>query len=196
MEGGGSQRHPGRRAATTLILSEGGAAGAVEGSAFWVPSPLVRDPNHDLVPVGLGGWSPSRRATRWRASVGGGVSATVASEHLRKQCPRHFLSSPEFTGATPRLTKSDLGSMPEISRFFGIVIRMYFNDHGPPHFHAAYGQAEATIRIDPVSRLAGRLPPRVLALVVEWATLHERELLENWGRLQRAEPTVAVAPLE
>jgi hypothetical protein len=57
--------------------------------------------------------------------------------------------------------------MPEISRFFGIVIRMYFNDHGPPHFHAAYDGAEATVRIFPAGVRAGRLPPRVLALVVE-----------------------------
>jgi hypothetical protein len=86
--------------------------------------------------------------------------------------------------------------MPEISRFFGIVIRMYFNDHGPAHFHAAYDGGEATVRISPVGLMAGRLPPRVLALVVEWATLHEQELLENWGRLRHAEPTLAIAPLE
>jgi len=86
--------------------------------------------------------------------------------------------------------------MPEISRFLGIVIRMYFFDHEPPHFHAAYGNAEAQIRIAPVGLLGGRLPARVLALVVEWATLHQAELLENWRRLHEDEPALRIAPLE
>jgi hypothetical protein len=86
--------------------------------------------------------------------------------------------------------------VPEISRFFGIVIRMFFSDHDPPHFHATYGDQEARIRIEPIGRLDGRLPPRVLALVVEWATLHENELLENWRRLHSDEPPIRIAPLE
>jgi hypothetical protein len=86
--------------------------------------------------------------------------------------------------------------MPEISRFLGIVIRMYFIDHPPPHFHATCAGAEAQIRIDPVGLLSGRLPPRVLALVVEWATLHQQELLANWRRLRSDEPPRKIAPLE
>jgi len=86
--------------------------------------------------------------------------------------------------------------MPEISRFLGIVIRMYFLDHDPPHFHAAYGDAEARIHIQPVGLLAGLLPPRALALVVEWATLHQGELVENWRRLHADEPPMKIAPLE
>ena len=86
--------------------------------------------------------------------------------------------------------------MREICRFFGIVIRMYFLDHAPPHFHARYGDVEAQIRIEPVGLLAGQLPPRALALVVEWATLHQGELLENWRRLHADEPPVRIAPLE
>lgn len=86
--------------------------------------------------------------------------------------------------------------MPEISRFFGIVIRMYFLDHDPPHFHASYGGAEAQIRIQPVGLLSGTLPARALALVVEWATLHEAELIENWRRLHSDEPAVKIEPLE
>lgn len=86
--------------------------------------------------------------------------------------------------------------MPEICRFLGIVIRMYFDDHGPPHFHATYGGAEVRVRIAPVGVLDGRLPPRVLALVVEWATLHEAELMENWRRLHADEPPIRIAPLE
>jgi hypothetical protein len=86
--------------------------------------------------------------------------------------------------------------MPVISRFFGIVIRMYFLDHAPPHFHAAYGGAEAQIRIEPVGLLSGALPARALALVVEWATLHQAELAENWRRLHTDEPPLAIPPLE
>ena len=66
--------------------------------------------------------------------------------------------------------------MPEISRFFGIVIRMFFDDHNPPHFHADYGGDEALIDIRNLSVFAGRLPPRVMGLVIEWATLHREEL--------------------
>ena len=86
--------------------------------------------------------------------------------------------------------------MPEISRFFGIVVQMYFDDHAPPHFHAIYGEQEAQVRISPLYMLAGRLPPRVLALIVEWASRHQTELLANWGRLQRGQPAVPIPPLE
>lgn len=86
--------------------------------------------------------------------------------------------------------------MPEVSRFFGIVIRMYFLDHEPPHFHASYGGAEAQLQITPVGVLRGELPPRALALVVEWATLHQAELHENWRRLHADESPLRIAPLE
>ena len=86
--------------------------------------------------------------------------------------------------------------MPEISRFFGIVIRMYFLDHVPAHFHAYYGGSEARLRISPLGVLSGDLPPRALALIVEWAKLHESELLDNWRRLHSDEPPRRIAPLE
>jgi hypothetical protein len=86
--------------------------------------------------------------------------------------------------------------MPEISRFFGIVIRMYFDDHAPPHFHAIYGGMEAVFRIRPLGLLAGALPPRALALVTEWAKLQEAELEEDWRRLQSSEPPLKIPPLE
>ncbi len=70
--------------------------------------------------------------------------------------------------------------MPEICRFFGIVIAMYFNDHNPPHFHAAYGAHEATITIKDSALLTGYLPPRAMGLVVEWSLEHKKELMENW----------------
>lgn len=86
--------------------------------------------------------------------------------------------------------------MPVISRFFGIVIRMYFDDHSPPHFHALYGDAEAALRIDPVRVLVGQLPPRVLALVTEWATLHQDEIMENWRRVERDQAPQEIDGLE
>ena len=66
--------------------------------------------------------------------------------------------------------------MPEISRFYGIVIKMYFADHAPPHFHAEYAEHEARIAIGSLAVLSGNLPPRAMGLVAEWTTLHQNEL--------------------
>ena len=85
--------------------------------------------------------------------------------------------------------------MPEISRFYGIIIRMYFNDHNPPHFHAVYGGREAVIDINTLAVIAGRLPPRAMGLVVEWASLHREELLADWQRARASEPLERIAPL-
>jgi hypothetical protein len=76
--------------------------------------------------------------------------------------------------------------MPEISRFFGIVVQMYYADHEPPHFHVRYSGQKALIAIETLSLLAGRLSPRALGLVTEWAALHREELMEDWT-LARAE---------
>jgi hypothetical protein len=86
--------------------------------------------------------------------------------------------------------------VPEISRFLGISIYMYWDDHAPPHFHAVYGEYEAKVLISPVALLAGRLPPRVLALIVEWASQHEAELRANWLRCSRRESPDRIPPLE
>ena len=86
--------------------------------------------------------------------------------------------------------------MPEISRFFGIVIKMFFDDHNPPHFHAEYGDSEALVDIRSLSVFAGRLPPRVMGLIVEWATLHQQELLDDWGRAQEQQALQKIHPLE
>jgi hypothetical protein len=85
--------------------------------------------------------------------------------------------------------------MPEISRFFGIVIQMYWDDHNPPHFHAYYGGNEALIDITRLCLFAGRLSPRAFGLVIEWATLHQQELLDDWNRAQEQEPLEKIAPL-
>lgn len=70
--------------------------------------------------------------------------------------------------------------MPEISRFLGISIYMYFIEHNPPHFHAEYNEYSAQISINDLKLINGALPPRVLGLVVEWASLHLDELKYNW----------------
>lgn len=85
--------------------------------------------------------------------------------------------------------------MPEISRFLGIVIRMYFNDHNPPHFHAAYNEFEASVLIETLGILEGRLPPKVLSLTVEWASLHQVELLENWESIRVSASYRRIEPL-
>jgi hypothetical protein len=86
--------------------------------------------------------------------------------------------------------------MPEISRFFGIVIAMYYNDHPPPHFHVRYGGQKAIIAISTLSLLQGSLSPRVFGMVMEWASLHQTELLENWDLARRQAPLEKIAPLE
>ncbi|MBW8048937.1 MAG: DUF4160 domain-containing protein [Cytophagales bacterium] len=70
--------------------------------------------------------------------------------------------------------------MPEISRFYGIIIRMFAGDHGKPHFHAYYAEYEAKIDLDTLEIIKGNLPKRSLKLVQEWAILHRKELNENW----------------
>jgi hypothetical protein len=85
--------------------------------------------------------------------------------------------------------------VPELSRFFGIVIRMYPNDHLPPHFHAVYGEHEALIEIETLAVYRGEVPRRVLALVLEWAALHRDELRNDWNLARSGEPLVAIEPL-
>lgn len=86
--------------------------------------------------------------------------------------------------------------MPEISRFFGIVIKMFFDDHNPSHFHAEYGENAALIDIRNLSLFSGWLPPRALGLVIEWATLHREELLDDWEKAKVQQELKRIAPLE
>lgn len=86
--------------------------------------------------------------------------------------------------------------MPELSRFFGIIIRMYYDDHPPAHFHAIYGDQEAQISIDPIQVLHGQIPRRALSMVFEWTALHQRELMDNWLRLQQDQAAQKIEPLE
>jgi hypothetical protein len=86
--------------------------------------------------------------------------------------------------------------VPELSRFFGIIIAMYYNDHPPPHFHAKYGGDEATISIDNGSVLEGSLSTRAMRLVDEWRVLHQTELHEAWSHARAREPLNKIEPLE
>ena len=86
--------------------------------------------------------------------------------------------------------------MPEISRFFGIIIRMYFNDHVPPQFHAHYVEHQIEITIETLEVLKGKLPNRVLGLVLEWASLHRDELRNDWERARNEQPLEPIQPLE
>ena len=85
--------------------------------------------------------------------------------------------------------------MPEISRFLGIVIGMFYRDHGPPHFHAVYGEHQATFAID-TGLMTGDFPPRARALVLDWLTLHRVELLRDWELARTGQPLARIPPLE
>ena len=86
--------------------------------------------------------------------------------------------------------------MPELCRFYGIVIRMYARDHAPPHFHAEYSGHEALVAIDDLTVVRGQLPTRARRLVFEWASLHRVELRQAWERASRLESPGRIAPLE
>jgi hypothetical protein len=86
--------------------------------------------------------------------------------------------------------------VPEISRFYGIVIAMFHNDHEPPHFHARYGEHKVLVSIEGASVLRGELPPRALGLVLEWARLHREELEEDWALARKNQPLKRIEPLE
>jgi hypothetical protein len=85
--------------------------------------------------------------------------------------------------------------MPEISRFYGITVKMYYGDHAPPHFHAEYGEDELVVQIDPVAELAGYLPRRATGMVLDWAIIHQAELLNAWQMAQTNQPPSKIDPL-
>jgi hypothetical protein len=85
--------------------------------------------------------------------------------------------------------------MPEISRFYGIVIAMFYNEHNPPHFHARYGRDQAAIEIGTLRVLEGRIPPRATGLVMEWALEHQEELMRDWEQARKGQTPVTISPL-
>lgn len=86
--------------------------------------------------------------------------------------------------------------MPTICTFFGIFIRMYHDDHNPPHFHVYYGEYNAIINIETLEVMEGFLPKRAFAMVVEWAIQHRIKLLDNWHKAIKHEPLDIIEPLE
>ncbi len=85
--------------------------------------------------------------------------------------------------------------MPEISRFLGIIIRMYLRDHSPAHFHAEYGEYEITVEIE-TGVVTGKFPRRALMVVLEWYLQHKEELADNWQAALNKKPLSKIKPLE
>lgn len=86
--------------------------------------------------------------------------------------------------------------MPRISSFYGIFIWMYWEDHNPPHFHATYNEFEILINITDFSVYAGYFPARAFGLLMEWASIHQQELLENWQLMSKSLPLKKIEPLK
>ena len=85
--------------------------------------------------------------------------------------------------------------MPEISRFLGIAIGIFYSEHGVAHFHAVYGEHEISVEMES-GTVHGEFPARALRLVLEWANLHKQELIENWQLARQGQPLKRIAPLE
>ena len=110
------------------------------------------------------------------------------------------------TGCVPTMThlprtREMMGSttwspVPEISRFFGIVIRMFFDDHAPPHFHAAYGSSSCAVDLRNLEVLSGHLPRRAMVLTLEWAAEHREALMEDWNLCATRQTPKPIPPLE
>lgn len=86
--------------------------------------------------------------------------------------------------------------MPTISQFFGIVVRMYYDEHAPPHFHAYYGSDVASVEIGTLRLMADRLPRRAMAMVLEWAAEHREDLMADWQLAREHRPLHDIQPLE
>jgi len=86
--------------------------------------------------------------------------------------------------------------MPEVSRFYGIVIQIYYGDHLPPHFHALYAGEVAKITIETLQVIDGSIPKRALALVLDWTSIHQQELLDAFNRAAALQAPGKIAPLE
>jgi hypothetical protein len=85
--------------------------------------------------------------------------------------------------------------MPEVSRFYGIVIKMFYDEHNPPHFHAEYGEYEVLVNINTLAIIGGRLPARALGMATEWAALHQQELRAAWERARQFQSPGHIDPL-
>ena len=86
--------------------------------------------------------------------------------------------------------------MPDISRFYGMAIKIYLGDHAPAHFHVVYKDHEALFSIDTLEMFRGELPRRAVPLVLEWALAHRDELRTGWALAQSGRTLLPVPPLE
>ncbi len=85
--------------------------------------------------------------------------------------------------------------MPIISRFFGIIIYMFWRDHRPPHFHAKYGDDEIVVEIE-TGKVSGAMSPRAIKLIQEWRQERQMDLMENWRRVEEKKTLLPIRPLE
>lgn len=86
--------------------------------------------------------------------------------------------------------------MPEVCRFLGMIIAMFYREHNPPHFHVRYNEYKAAISINDLAILEGKLPPKVLGLVIEWASINQEALKANWELAQKRAELKKIPPLE
>jgi hypothetical protein len=86
--------------------------------------------------------------------------------------------------------------MPEIARFFGIIIALFYDDHNPPHFHARYGSEKIIVEIESLKVLEGKISPRALGLIIEWATQHQSELKADWDLVKNNQVPKKIDPLK
>ena len=84
--------------------------------------------------------------------------------------------------------------MPEISRFYGIIIRIFYDDHSPPHFHAFYGKKEGLYSIEKAEKLAGEIPAKQDKIIKKWARQYRKELLDSWNMAKDKTPPKKVPP--
>jgi hypothetical protein len=86
--------------------------------------------------------------------------------------------------------------MPTISMFYGIIIQMFWTEHAPPHFHALYAEYEAQINLKTLDIIKGELPTRARVLVLEWASEHRTELMEDWELCTQMKTPKKISPLK
>ena len=147
--------------------------------------PTIQGPKNQEHVTGTAGQRVTQAVTGVTVSVASAVYPELRP-HPAKRVARQFTGCAHAPGI----------DVPTISVFYGIVIRMFFRDHSPPHFHAEYAGHSAAIAIDSLEVLAGSLPGRTLAMVLEWASLHRAELRADWEQCRRHERPTRIAPLE
>jgi Domain of unknown function (DUF4160) len=109
---------------------------------------------------------------------------------------RRFVHHPPSKNTDATGSFANIDGVPTISRFFGVTISMFHDDHGRPRFHARHAQGRARIRIDEIEPIDSSLGRRRLRLVLAWAELHQQELLENWQRARARETLNKIDPLQ